>query len=127
MEAMKKRPTLSILLSLFLILAVNSAPFASAGAQRRAKAKPARTKAKPPAKPSSKRSARPAPSKQSAPASDATAELLESLREIIGRPEFTTALVGVNIVKEQSGEVLFQHEAGKMMMPASNMKVYTTA
>lgn len=116
---MQKRPTVTILLALFLIFAVNTVP---AGPQRRAKGKGQRTRPLP-----AKRTTKSPSPKQQLPVGAATAALQQSLREVIERQEFTTALVGVHIVKTASGEVLFQHEAGKMLMPASNMKVYTTA
>ncbi|MBN2012649.1 D-alanyl-D-alanine carboxypeptidase/D-alanyl-D-alanine-endopeptidase [candidate division KSB1 bacterium] len=45
----------------------------------------------------------------------------------IERPEFDNAFIGMMVQSGETGEILFQHNAYKMMMPASNEKILTSA
>jgi D-alanyl-D-alanine carboxypeptidase/D-alanyl-D-alanine-endopeptidase (penicillin-binding protein 4) len=47
--------------------------------------------------------------------------------EILTRPELSQALVAVKVISLDSGRVLFEDNAIKLLRPASNMKVYTVA
>ncbi len=55
------------------------------------------------------------------------AELAARLTEIVRRPAFAAAQTGVKVVSLDSGRTLFEDNAGKLLLPASNMKLYTTA
>jgi D-alanyl-D-alanine carboxypeptidase/D-alanyl-D-alanine-endopeptidase (penicillin-binding protein 4) len=66
------------------------------------------------------------------PAAIATASRsLEALRagigQVLGAPELAPALVGVKVVSLDTGRVLFEENAEKLLVPASNMKLYTVA
>ncbi len=57
-----------------------------------------------------------------------TLQLLTSkIAERLSRPELRRGQVGVKIVSMNSGKVLFQQNAEKYFMPASNMKNFTVA
>jgi D-alanyl-D-alanine carboxypeptidase/D-alanyl-D-alanine-endopeptidase (penicillin-binding protein 4) len=59
------------------------------------------------------------------------ARSLEALRagiaEVLRAPELAPALVGIKVVSLDTGRVLFEENAGKLLVPASNMKLYTVA
>ncbi len=56
---------------------------------------------------------------------------LENLRHTIdslaGNPEFTNSQIGVLIVNPRTGDTLYSRNAGKLFIPASNMKIITGA
>jgi D-alanyl-D-alanine carboxypeptidase/D-alanyl-D-alanine-endopeptidase (penicillin-binding protein 4) len=56
---------------------------------------------------------------------------LEALRagieEVLGAPELAPATLGLKVVSLDTGRVLFEENAGKLLVPASNMKLYTVA
>lgn len=54
-------------------------------------------------------------------------ELQARVTEILQRPELATAFVGVKVVSLETGRVLVEENAGKLLRPASNMKLYTVA
>src|SRR5262245_53078958 len=63
-----------------------------------------------------------------APASPRTLpELQTRISEILAKPELAPAMVGVKIVSLDTGKVLFEDNAAKLLRPASNMKMYTVA
>jgi D-alanyl-D-alanine carboxypeptidase/D-alanyl-D-alanine-endopeptidase (penicillin-binding protein 4) len=55
------------------------------------------------------------------------AELQSRIAEILRRPELAPAMVGIKIASLDSGQVLFEENAHKLLRPASNMKLYTVA
>ncbi|HEX8131204.1 MAG TPA: D-alanyl-D-alanine carboxypeptidase/D-alanyl-D-alanine-endopeptidase [Pyrinomonadaceae bacterium] len=59
------------------------------------------------------------------------ARSLEALRseivEVLREPELAPALLGIKVVSLDTGRVLFEENAGKLLVPASNMKLYTVA
>ncbi len=61
----------------------------------------------------------------------AASRSLEAFRggiaEVLREPELAPALVGVKVVSLDTGRVLFEENAGKLLVPASNMKLYTVA
>jgi D-alanyl-D-alanine carboxypeptidase/D-alanyl-D-alanine-endopeptidase (penicillin-binding protein 4) len=57
----------------------------------------------------------------------ALAELQEHLAGLLSQPRFGAALWGVKIVSLDTGKTLFEHNAGKLLSPASNVKLYTVA
>jgi serine-type D-Ala-D-Ala carboxypeptidase/endopeptidase (penicillin-binding protein 4) len=52
-------------------------------------------------------------------------ELQSRIRTSLSRPELRRGSVGVKIVSLQTGKVIFEENAEKYFMPASNMKSYT--
>jgi D-alanyl-D-alanine carboxypeptidase/D-alanyl-D-alanine-endopeptidase (penicillin-binding protein 4) len=56
-----------------------------------------------------------------------TAELQARISEILRRPELAPAMVGVKVASLETGKVLFEQNANKLLSPASNMKLYTVA
>jgi D-alanyl-D-alanine carboxypeptidase/D-alanyl-D-alanine-endopeptidase (penicillin-binding protein 4) len=57
----------------------------------------------------------------------AVRQLRIDLGQIFGTRMADRGVWGVDIRSLQTGEVLFQHDAGKLMMPASNLKILTLA
>lgn len=57
----------------------------------------------------------------------ASAGLAEKIDGIINKSSQKGVQYSIAIVKADSGEVVYSHDANKAMMPASNMKVITTA
>src|SRR5215813_2856876 len=98
---------------------VNSAPIAQATPPPAASPTPA---------------ASPAPVSESTPTASRTAsttrtlaDLQTRIAEILRKPELAPAMVAVKIVSLDTGRVLFEENAHKLMRPASNMKLYTVA
>jgi D-alanyl-D-alanine carboxypeptidase/D-alanyl-D-alanine-endopeptidase (penicillin-binding protein 4) len=54
-------------------------------------------------------------------------ELRARIREVLRRPELAPAQVAVKVASLDTGRTLFEENAGKLMLPASNMKLYTVA
>jgi D-alanyl-D-alanine carboxypeptidase/D-alanyl-D-alanine-endopeptidase (penicillin-binding protein 4) len=73
----------------------------------------------PPATPGETRRPRPSP--------EAVARLQRDLGSVFGAPLMAHAQWGVDIRSLETAEVLYQVNAGKLMMPASNMKILTLA
>lgn len=70
----------------------------------------------------------PAPSVTPTPIPAQTlAELQGRIRQVLARPAIQRGQIGVKIVSLDSGKVLFEENAEKYFMPASNMKSYTVA
>ncbi|MDQ2854715.1 MAG: D-alanyl-D-alanine carboxypeptidase/D-alanyl-D-alanine-endopeptidase [Acidobacteriota bacterium] len=55
------------------------------------------------------------------------AELRTRIAEIVRKPELARAMVAVKIASLDTGRVLFEENAHKLVRPASNMKLYTIA
>ncbi len=55
------------------------------------------------------------------------AELQARISEILRRPELAPATVGLKIASLETGKVLFEQNANKLLSPASNMKLYAVA
>ena len=64
---------------------------------------------------------------QSAPVSDSAGDLAERLRRIVEDPALVRAHVGLAVQIAETGEVLFENEAEKRFVPASNTKIVTAA
>ena len=62
-----------------------------------------------------------------APAPKTVAELQTRISQILAKPELAPALVGIKVTSLDSGRVLFESNAEKLLRPASNMKIYTLA
>ncbi len=55
------------------------------------------------------------------------AELRAKISEILAKPELSPTMIGLKAVSLDTGRVLFEENAEKLMRPASNMKLYTVA
>jgi D-alanyl-D-alanine carboxypeptidase/D-alanyl-D-alanine-endopeptidase (penicillin-binding protein 4) len=62
-----------------------------------------------------------------APAPKTLAELQSRISEILAKPELAPAMVGVKVASLDTGKVVFEQNALKLLRPASNMKLYTVA
>ena len=54
-------------------------------------------------------------------------ELQARISEILRKPELAQAMVGIKVASLDTGRVLFESNANKLLRPASNMKLYTVA
>jgi D-alanyl-D-alanine carboxypeptidase/D-alanyl-D-alanine-endopeptidase (penicillin-binding protein 4) len=54
-------------------------------------------------------------------------ELQSRIADVLSKPELSSAMVGIKVVSLDSGRVLFEENAAKLLRPASNMKLYTVA
>ena len=61
------------------------------------------------------------------PAPRTLPELKARISEVLAKPELTSSMVGIKVVSLDTGRVLFEENAGKLLRPASNMKLYTVA
>ena len=55
------------------------------------------------------------------------AELQTRISQIVSKPELGPAMIGIKVTSLDSGRVLFEENAAKLLRPASNMKIYTLA
>ena len=53
--------------------------------------------------------------------------LVKLVDSLISQPKFRSAEFGVLIVNPQTADTIFSHNAGKLFLPASNMKIVTAA
>lgn len=69
-----------------------------------------------------------APSTASSPAAARTVEELGGrISEVLRRSEIAPAQLAVKVASLDTGRILYEENAGKLLLPASNMKVYTVA
>jgi D-alanyl-D-alanine carboxypeptidase/D-alanyl-D-alanine-endopeptidase (penicillin-binding protein 4) len=61
------------------------------------------------------------------PAPKTVAELQTRISQILAKPELAPAMVGIKVASLDTGRVLFEENAAKLLRPASNMKIYTIA
>jgi D-alanyl-D-alanine carboxypeptidase/D-alanyl-D-alanine-endopeptidase (penicillin-binding protein 4) len=54
-------------------------------------------------------------------------DLQTRISQILAKPELASSTIGVKVVSLDSGRVLFEENAIKLLRPASNMKIYTVA
>src|SRR2546422_47048 len=133
---MSKR-LISVVLPLVLTIGAVPALSGSHFPQRERKALPTPT---PQATPVSAASPTPSPTRvqrlQASPSPTATrtatttktlAELQTRIAEILRKPELAPAMVAVKVASLDTGRVLFEENANKLLRPASNMKLYTVA
>jgi D-alanyl-D-alanine carboxypeptidase/D-alanyl-D-alanine-endopeptidase (penicillin-binding protein 4) len=55
------------------------------------------------------------------------AELQQRLTEHVSQPQFAAGTLGVKVVSLESGKTIFEHDAAKLLSPASNSKLYAVA
>lgn len=55
------------------------------------------------------------------------AELQSRLADVLQKPEWESATIGVKVSSLETGKVLFEQNADKLLRPASGMKLYTVA
>lgn len=55
------------------------------------------------------------------------AELQSRIGEILRKPELSSAFVGIKVASLDTGRMIFEENANKLLRPASNMKLYTVA
>jgi D-alanyl-D-alanine carboxypeptidase/D-alanyl-D-alanine-endopeptidase (penicillin-binding protein 4) len=53
--------------------------------------------------------------------------LQSRISEILRKPQFAPAMIGIKVASLETGRVLFEENAHKLLRPASNMKIYTVA
>jgi D-alanyl-D-alanine carboxypeptidase/D-alanyl-D-alanine-endopeptidase (penicillin-binding protein 4) len=121
---MKKSTNLAVLITLSIALSA-LAPFVTVSAQRERRTE---TPAPSPS-PTAVVEASPAPTPVVVAATPTTslAELQGRISQILQKPELAPAMIGVKVVSLDSGKVLFEENAAKLLRPASNMKLYTVA
>ncbi|MBC8030669.1 MAG: D-alanyl-D-alanine carboxypeptidase/D-alanyl-D-alanine-endopeptidase [Pyrinomonadaceae bacterium] len=139
----KNRPTFTALASLLLFcLVLSIAPVTSAQQQpppqRERRVEPATVVVATPT-PSPVPIATPVPSgsptptvvplRAPAPAqvTRTVAELQSRISEVLRKPELAQAMVGIKVASLDTGQVLFESNANKLLRPASNMKLYSVA
>src|SRR5882672_7535183 len=54
-------------------------------------------------------------------------ELQARISAVLRKTELAPAMVGIKVASLESGKVLFEENANKLLRPASNMKLYTVA
>lgn len=70
----------------------------------------------------------PTPVPSSTPAAGpAIADLQTNLRQVLAKPEIRRGMLGVKVASVATGKVVFEENAEKYFMPASNMKNFTVA
>jgi D-alanyl-D-alanine carboxypeptidase/D-alanyl-D-alanine-endopeptidase (penicillin-binding protein 4) len=55
------------------------------------------------------------------------AELQARISEVLRKPELEPAMIGIKVASLETGKILFEENANKLLRPASNMKIYTVA
>ena len=64
---------------------------------------------------------------KAAPTAHNLAELQSRITQILRKPELEAAMIGIKVTSLNSGKVLFEENANKLLRPASNMKLYSIA
>ncbi|HZH31370.1 MAG TPA: D-alanyl-D-alanine carboxypeptidase/D-alanyl-D-alanine-endopeptidase [Pyrinomonadaceae bacterium] len=72
-------------------------------------------------------SARSATLAAAAPPARSLEVLRANILDVLREPELAPATVGIKVVSLDTGRVLFEENASKLLVPASNMKLYTVA
>ncbi|HUS11720.1 MAG TPA: D-alanyl-D-alanine carboxypeptidase, partial [Pyrinomonadaceae bacterium] len=55
------------------------------------------------------------------------AELQSRISQVLQKPELAPAMIGIKVTSLDTGRVIFEENANKLLRPASNMKLYTVA
>ena len=137
---MKNKLTISTIPILLLAIVSGALPLARAqepGANRQR----VTTQSSPTATPSPSPTVVPSPSSSPSPAvvtltppaqriantTTTLPELQTRITEVLRKPELSSGIVGIKVASLDSGRVLFEENANKLLRPASNMKLYTVA
>src|ERR1051325_120900 len=123
------KPQLSIALILVLLCLLTPPVSVASAAQRERQVQtPAtpQTTASPSPTPVASPQSSPAPSLKVEP-TKSLAELRSRISDILARPDLSSAMVGIKVSSLETGQVLFEENANKLLRPASNMKLYTVA
>lgn len=64
---------------------------------------------------------------RSAAAPRSLAELQTRISQVLRKPDFAPVTIGIKVTSLETGRVLFEENANKLLRPASNMKLYTVA
>lgn len=67
------------------------------------------------------------PTPRIATTTQTVAELQARISAVLEKPELAQAMVGIKVASLDTGRVLFESNANKLLRPASNMKLYTVA
>ncbi|HEV7797134.1 MAG TPA: D-alanyl-D-alanine carboxypeptidase, partial [Pyrinomonadaceae bacterium] len=55
------------------------------------------------------------------------AELQARIADVLRKPELSPAMIGIKVTSLETGKILFEENANKLLRPASNMKLYTVS
>ena len=140
-KTMISQACLSRLISLFLVAALSAAAIPAVSPQQqpqrdRRVVSPARSPTPAPS-PTPSSSPTPVANAVDAPAPNqpvrvgnttkTIGELQTRIAELLDKPELAPAMVGIKVTSLDTGKVLFEENASKLLRPASNMKLYTVA
>jgi serine-type D-Ala-D-Ala carboxypeptidase/endopeptidase (penicillin-binding protein 4) len=118
---------------LLVSLIQSAAPAGTAQLQQPQRERRATTAASPTPTPSPIPAATPSPSASPTPVAKTAnptatvAELQSRILEILRKPQLAPAMIGIKVASVETGKVLFEENAHKLLRPASNMKLYTVA
>ena len=133
---------LSTLLLSALVLNATTPGVHAQAAQRDRRVKPSPATSAPTVAPAPQQTPTPQAVPQAAPAQPATPtpqptpsvpapRTIEVLRariaEVLNQPALAPAILGIKVVSLDTGRILFAENEGKLLVPASNMKLYTVA
>jgi len=68
-----------------------------------------------------------APIPKTGNATKTLAELQSKIADILRKPELAPTMIAIKVVSLDTGKILFEENAAKLLRPASNMKLYTVA
>ena len=127
MKARTPQPTIAFILILHGLLTV-PVTLASTAQRERQVQTPATAQTTPSPSPSPVASPQrsPTPSLKSEP-TKSLAELRSRISAILAKPDLLSAMVGIKVTSLDTGQILFEENANKLLRPASNMKLYTVA
>lgn len=127
MKSLKPQPSIALSLVLLCLLTgpVSVASIAQRERQVQTPATP-QTNASPSPTPVASPQPSSTPSLRSEP-TKGLAELRSRISNILAKPDLSSAMVGIKVTSLDTGQVLFEENANKLLRPASNMKLYTVA
>jgi D-alanyl-D-alanine carboxypeptidase/D-alanyl-D-alanine-endopeptidase (penicillin-binding protein 4) len=120
MKSLKPKPSIALSLVLLCLLTGPVSVTSTAQQERQVQSPTTPQTASPSPSPS------PTPSLKSEPTKN-LAELRARISDILAKPDLSSALVGIKVTSLDTGQVLFEENANKLLRPASNMKIYTVA
>ena len=127
MKSLKSQLSIALILVLLCLLASRASIGYAAQRERQVQTAPTQQPAASPTPPTVGNSQpTPSPSLKSEPAKT-LADLRSRISDIVAKPELSSAMVGIKVTSLDTGQVLFEENANKLLRPASNMKLYTVA